>query len=76
MAGILDLLGHTSIVQHQLDIVDEQIAEIRGNPEYSDVHKDREIKKLELVKAQITEGAERSGIDAEHYEREDDLFGD
>ena len=65
-----------STVQHQLDIVDEQMQEIRDNPEYSDVHKDREIKKLELQKAQIMEGAERSGAEAERYEREDDLFSD
>lgn len=76
MAGIHDLFGHTSIMQHQLDIVDEQIAEIRDNPEYSDLHKDREIRKLELVKAQIVESAERGGLEAESFEREDDFFSD
>ena len=38
MAGLLDHLGgEKNIVQHQLDIVSEQIQEIRDNPEYSDI---------------------------------------
>lgn len=65
-----------SNVEQQIEIVNDQIQEMQDNPELSDVHKAREIKKLELVKAQIIEGAERAGREAETFERERDLFSD
>lgn len=77
MAGLFDVfVQQKSTVQQQLDIISEQMQDIRDNPEYSDVHKEREIRALELQKAQITEGAERAGIEAERFEREDDLWSD
>jgi hypothetical protein len=77
MAGLFDLFTlQKSTVQQQIDIIDEQMRDIRDNPEYSDLHKDREIRQLELQKAQIIEGAERAGLEAERFEREDDLWSD
>ena len=77
MSGFHDLFGEKrSNIDQQIEIVDEQIRDIRENDELSDKKKSEEIKKLELVKAQIIEGAERSGLDAPTYERDLDLFGD
>lgn len=72
-----DLFGRPkSNIQEQLDIVDEQIQAVRDDDRLSDHAKAEEIKKLELTKAQIIEGAERAGLDAPTFERDLDLFGD
>jgi len=50
-------------IQQQIDNLDEQIEQINDNPEIADPQKEREVKKLELVKAQLVEG-EQKQIDA------------
>ena len=77
MSGFFDdVFGGKSNINQQIEIVEEQIQAVRDDDNLSDKAKSEEVKKLELVKAQIIEGAERAGLEAETYQREPDLFGD
>ncbi len=71
-----DLFKGGSTTDLQIEIIDEQINEMQNNAEFSDIHKEREIRKLELAKAQVIDSAERAGLEAEKFERSPDFFRD
>lgn len=65
-------------IEEQLGIMDEQIAEIDENEEMSDPEKEREIRRIELVKTQILEQTKQQA-DRDNgivHERGLDFFGD
>lgn len=73
---MFDIFGSKSTTNLQVEIINEQIKEMQDNPELSDTHKTREIQRLELAKAQVIDSAERSGLEAEKFERDTDYFPD
>ena len=46
-------------IEQQIENIDQQIEQINDNPEIADPQKEREIKKLELVKTQLVEGEQK-----------------
>lgn len=68
----------TGYIEEQLKILDEQIEQVNDNPELSDPEKERECKKLDLVKAQLTERdqQEQDRNQSIVHERGNDFFND
>lgn len=65
-------------IEKELAVMDEQIAEIEENNEMSDPEKEREVRRIELVKTQIVEQTKQQA-DRDNgiiHERGQDFFGD